>query len=98
MEECKNMRSMLCILLPSMAAWAQATPIANLETQKLDAAVVTYQGKEATRLSDREGGGGLALLKSSPFKNGTIEVDLAGKPSRSEERRVGKECRSRWSP
>jgi hypothetical protein len=81
MEERKNMRSMLCILLPSMAAWAQATPIANLETQKLDAAVVTYQGKEATRLSDREGGGGLALLKSSPFKNGTIEVDLAGKPS-----------------
>src|ERR1035437_2930787 len=81
MEERKNMRSMLCILLPSMAAWAQATAIANLETQKLDAAVVTYQGKEATRLRDREGGGGLALLKSSPFKNGTIEVDLAGKPS-----------------
>src|SRR5437879_1561883 len=26
------------------------------------------------------------------------EFDLTGKDSRSEERRVGKECRSRWSP
>jgi hypothetical protein len=74
------MKSLLCILLSSMAAWAQAIPIANLETQKLDAAVVTYQGKEATRLIDREGGG-LALLKGADFKNGTIEVELAGKPS-----------------
>jgi hypothetical protein len=81
MEERKNMRSMLCILLPSMAVWAQAIPVANLEMQKLDAAVVAYQGKEATRLSDREGGGGLALLKGAAFKNGTIEVELAGKPS-----------------
>ena len=28
--------------------------------------------------------------------NGKIEISLY--PSRSEERRVGKECRSRWSP
>ena len=26
------------------------------------------------------------------------KTDLAGQRSRSEERRVGKECRSRWSP
>src|SRR5256885_16873280 len=26
------------------------------------------------------------------------EADLAAQPARSEERRVGKECRSRWSP
>ena len=75
------MRSMLYILLASMAAWAQAIPIANLEVRKLSAAVVTYQGKEATRLSDRGGDGGLALLKGSSFKNGAIEVELAGKPS-----------------
>jgi hypothetical protein len=75
------MKSMLCILLSSMAAWAQAIPIANLETQKLNAAVATYQGKEATRLIDRDGGGGLALLKGSSFKDGAIEVELAGKPS-----------------
>lgn len=77
------MRSMLCILLTAVAAWAQAIPVANLETQKLDAAVVTYQGKPATRLADRDGSGGLALLKGSAFKNGTIEVELAGRPSAS---------------
>ena len=75
------MRSMLCILLSSMAAWAQAIPIANLATQKLDAAVATYQGKQATRLVDRDGNGGVAVLKGSSFKNGAIEVELAGKPS-----------------
>src|ERR1017187_3122772 len=81
MEEPKNMRSILCILLSSMAAWAQAIPLANLDTRKLDAAVVTYQGKEATRLIGREGGGGLALINGSSFKDGAIEVELAGKPS-----------------
>ena len=74
------MRSLFCILLP-IAAWAQAIPVANLETKKLDAAVENYQGKSATRLADREGSGGLALLKGSAFKNGTIEVELAGSPS-----------------
>ena len=80
-EERKNMRMTLGILLTSMAAWAQAIPIASLETKKLDATAATYQGKQATCLSDREGGGGLALLKGSVFKNGVIEVELAGKPS-----------------
>jgi hypothetical protein len=75
------MKSMLCILLSSMAVWAQAIPIANLTTQKLNAAVATYQGKQATRLVDRDGNGGLALLKGSSFKNGAIEVELAGKLS-----------------
>jgi hypothetical protein len=75
------MKSILCILLSSIAAWAQAIPIANLETQKLNAAVAAYQGKEATRLIDHDGNGGLALLKGSSFKDGAIEVELAGKPS-----------------
>src|SRR5664280_2983856 len=72
---------MLCILLCSMAAWAQAIPIAKLETQKLNATVATYQGKQGTRLIDRDGNGGVAVLKGSSFKNGTIEVELTGKPS-----------------
>src|ERR1019366_8978453 len=75
------MKSMFCILLSSVTAWAQAIPIASLATQKLNAAVATYQGKQATRLVDRDGNGGVALLKGSSFKNGVIEVDLAGKPS-----------------
>ena len=33
------------------------------------------------------------------LSRGTIELDIEEKiPDRSEERRVGKECRSRWSP
>ena len=75
------MRSIFCIPLFSVMVWAQAIPTANLETQKLDAAVVSYQGKEATHLTDREGGGGLALIKGSAFKDGVIEVELAGQPS-----------------
>lgn len=75
------MRSVLCVLLPSAAAWAQAVPVANLDTGKLNAAVVTYQGKEATRLIGQESGSGLALLKHSSFGNGVIEVELAGKPA-----------------
>src|SRR5256885_8495251 len=31
-------------------------------------------------------------------KNGCIETWISGTGLRSEERRVGKECRSRWSP
>jgi len=76
------MRHPCCLFLPTVVAWAQAIPVANLEAPKLDVAVVTYQGKEATRLVDREGGG-LALLKNSTFKDGVIEVELAGKPTES---------------
>jgi hypothetical protein len=75
------MRSLFCILLTSMAAWAQAIPLANLETRKLDASVGAYQGKPATRLADRGGSGGLALLKGPAFRNGVIEVELAGQPA-----------------
>src|SRR5258708_27588534 len=48
----------------------------------------TYQKRQkcqpATYLQDR--------------KSGSAEVPACNVPSRSEERRVGKECRSRWSP
>src|SRR5467141_2701411 len=36
--------------------------------------------------------------KSSDGVSGTINATLADGKIRSEERRVGKECRSRWSP
>ena len=38
---------------------------------------------------------GLALLAAS---NGPFDHAFAAQRGRSEERRVGKECRSRWSP
>src|SRR3712207_8869658 len=37
-------------------------------------------------------------IKSIPIQNSGIAQVTSPKPSRSEERRVGKECRSRWSP
>ena len=44
-------------------------------------------------------GGGMAGKKKQAMKRGGKVVKKAmGGPMRSEERRVGKECRSRWSP
>ncbi len=62
------------------SVWAQAIPLARLDAPKLEAAVVTYQGKEATRLVGGDGNG-LAFLKGTTFRNGTIEIELAGKPA-----------------
>ena len=36
--------------------------------------------------------------KISPFSKIPVIIDHENSKSRSEERRVGKECRSRWSP
>src|SRR3989454_6632485 len=41
---------------------------------------------------------GLILLVGLIVKNGIILLDFTRLRMRSEERRVGKECRSRWSP
>ena len=38
------------------------------------------------------------LKKDGYYKKGTITFYKINKDDRSEERRVGKECRSRWSP
>ena len=73
------MRAIIWSLVAS-GAWAQAIPLARLDAPKLDAAVVTYQGKEATRLLGGDGNG-LAFLKGAAFQNGTIEIELAGKPA-----------------
>ena len=41
---------------------------------------------------------GAILLGSCSTMNNTAKGGVIGGGSRSEERRVGKECRSRWSP
>ena len=40
----------------------------------------------------------LSLLMSATMVNAQRVITASGKYIRSEERRVGKECRSRWSP
>ena len=38
------------------------------------------------------------MIYSSLKEKRAFNADIVGLPKRSEERRVGKECRSRWSP
>lgn len=64
-----------------LLVFAQAIPVEKLEPKLANATAVTYRGKPATRLTGQSEGNGLALLKGSSLKNGTIEVDLAGQPS-----------------
>ena len=74
------MRAIAVTLILAGNLAGQAIPLARLDVSKLTAAVVTYQGKEATRLVGGNDNG-LALLKGSNFKDGSIEVELAGQPS-----------------
>ena len=46
--------------------------------------------------SGRIGGTGVSLAE--PSAEVMVKLSLSSTPARSEERRVGKECRSRWSP
>src|SRR5690606_40072907 len=39
---------------------------------------------------------GLCYLVQEYFEGATLRDDITAHPNRSEERRVGKECRSRW--
>jgi hypothetical protein len=74
------MRFLFCLMVIGVVAFSQALPTSTFDAPKLDASLVTYKGKAATRLVDRDGQGGLAVLKAPPFHNGTIEVDVAGQP------------------
>ena len=42
--------------------------------------------------------GDVAFVVKNPHNDENLLIELGGDFSRSEERRVGKECRSRWSP
>ena len=83
------MKFLLCFVGVSVAAFAQAVPTSSFDAPKLDASIVTYKNKPATRLQEKAAptvldqacSGGLALLKTASFHNGTIEVDVAGHPS-----------------
>jgi hypothetical protein len=76
-----------------LAAAGVALPLSfPLRAQKLDQLIarnvalnqVTYQGRSAVQLiaaPDAANGSSYAILKDISFKDGTIEVDLAGKPA-----------------
>src|ERR1700730_17375526 len=56
------------------------------EPVKIEAAVASYRGRRAVRIVNIEGPGAqtgeqvLGILKTSHFKDGTIEADVAGVP------------------
>ena len=82
--------------------------MANQSLQALQVDEVWFMPTSSTPLKDREltldqerlAMIDLVVQKDSRFKVCTLELERAGKSYtyRSEERRVGKECRSRWSP
>jgi hypothetical protein len=74
------MRQFLSIVVTAIPSFCQAVPATSFDAPKLNATAVTYKGRSATRLVDRDGSGGLAVFKDAPFHNGAIEVELAGHP------------------
>ena len=58
--------------------------------------ILLKQFPEGSTVFDPFMGGGTVLLEGLLWKHKVLGNDL--NPIRSEERRVGKECRSRWSP
>lgn len=66
----------------SISSFAQVDPLAvgNLELVNVTAEQVDYQKKKAIRIIEKPGvrGEAMAIVKGSDFKDGTIEVELAG--------------------
>ena len=71
-----------------------STPLTNTSSSKLD---LVY-GYDNRQLQDEMRLFGYNAKKSSNAVHTGISGNSRGSGIRSEERRVGKECRSRWSP
>src|SRR3712207_9497206 len=80
---------------PEIVARFRALPVANVSD------VMSRMTAGGPRLRPMHSGGGLAgpalTVRTRPGDNLMIHKAIA-LAERSEERRVGKECRSRWSP
>jgi len=78
---------MLFVILWLHAQSSQNVPgiaLDQLELHNVKAEAVNYNGKPAVRvdaLPEAANGASYAILKGSRFHNGTIEVELAGKPA-----------------
>ena len=82
--------SIFTFFVPAIAstALAQTFPLDSakgLETNKVSVEPANYLGRKCVRVvpagaGPQGGGGGLALLSGTEFHDGTIELDVAGKP------------------
>ena len=80
--------------LPDLSARCGDTPVRIVQDIVVAGRVTTSDeaGNFFRSVVLQEDGTGVEVLAVFP------ELSCSGKPYRSEERRVGKECRSRWSP
>ena len=76
------------------------TPSPSSSPSSMSSSAISKQNFNGTKLDDAD----MLLLDSSTFDWDAYlcetpnDIDVQPLLSRSEERRVGKECRSRWSP
>ena len=70
----------LPIVFGKVQAQQSQLSVANLETLNVKVEAVKYKGKDAIHVLGLTEGEQLAILKNSNFKNGTIEIEVAGQP------------------
>src|ERR1051326_6482719 len=79
---------------PGTDAWSEGT-VATVEQCRVGISNIwTREGQMSASFSILEADGG----ERREFVHAGSDIVICGKTIRSEERRVGKECRSRWSP
>ena len=74
----------------------EAAKIGGMDRQILRDWVVRFNDEGPEGLRDRKAPGAKRRLNEAQMKQ--LDIIVKTGPDRSEERRVGKECRSRWSP
>ena len=73
----------LCVL-SSLQVTLTAQTVGQLDGRNVKVAQTTFKGRGAVQViaaPDAANGGSYAILKDSSFRDGTIEVDLAGQPA-----------------
>src|SRR5687768_2761739 len=87
-----------CSIFSVIVAAAAVAQPANSNSSAAAANVATASRAAEAPTLDGDVLGDAAWAAATPITGFTQEQPNEGEPVRSEERRVGKECRSRWSP
>src|SRR5690606_41904654 len=90
--------TMLPMILPSSAIWRNCPLLHRAKGQAAHELLLAEPAQDQYG-RDSQGGGGGQLGPEQPLGTGEGgDEGCQGRRIRSEERRVGKECRSRWAP
>ncbi len=73
----------MLIFLWSLQALGQSVPLIPSTFEAINTKVeeVTYKGKKVLKVTALPGGSAVAVVKDLEFRNGTIEVEMAGAPA-----------------